>query len=294
MLASGTSPTEFWHYAGAVESGSEHPIAKAIVNRAAIVGEGSFDILSDFTAVPGRGVRATVDGVVVLAGKPGWIADEGEVFSAEMTEAVAAAELLGHSAIVVAWGGRARGVIDVADQPKATSAQAITEIKSLGLTPILLTGDNQRAADAIGHAVGIDTIIAGVLPEQKVSTIKDLQAGGAKVAMVGDGINDAAALATADIGLAMGTGTDAAIEASDITVVRGDLRTVPDAIRLSTATLRIIKSNLFWAFAYNVAAIPLAAFGMLNPMIAGGAMALSSIFVVSNSLRLRRFKAWSA
>ncbi|MDR2564825.1 MAG: heavy metal translocating P-type ATPase [Bifidobacteriaceae bacterium] len=249
--------------------------------------------VAGFSAAPGRGVRGVVEGVTVWAGKPGWVTDQGLALGETLATAQGQAEKLGQTVTAVGWDGRVRGIIAVADSPKPTSAQAVAELKRLGLEPVLLTGDNPKAAEAIAHAVGIDRVIAGVLPGQKVDVIKGLQGDGATVAMVGDGINDAAALATANLGMAMGTGTDAAIEASDLTLVRGDLRTVPDAIRLSQATLRIIKSNLFWAFAYNTAALPLAAFGLLGPLIAGGAMALSSAFVVSNSLRLRRFKAWS-
>jgi Cu+-exporting ATPase len=204
-----------------------------------------------------------------------------------------AAELEGRTVVYVGWDGAVRGAVVVSDTIKPTSTQAITELRSLGLTPVLLTGDNGRAARAVATEVGIGEVIAEVLPEDKVSVVRRLQGEGRVVAMVGDGVNDAAALAAADLGLAMGTGTDVAIEASDLTLVRGDLRAAADAIRLSRSTLRTIKGNLFWAFAYNVAALPLAALGFLNPLIAGAAMAFSSVFVVSNSLRLRRFKAWS-
>ncbi|MDR1078872.1 MAG: HAD-IC family P-type ATPase, partial [Propionibacteriaceae bacterium] len=207
---------------------------------------------------------------------------------------VAAAEAAGQTTVVLGWEGLARGVIALADRPKPTAAAAVAELKRLGLTPILLTGDNRRTADQVAAEVGVDQVVADVLPGQKADQVARLRAQGRRVAMVGDGINDAAALATADIGLAMGSGADAAIEASDITLVRTDLRLVPDAIRLSTATWRVIRSNLFWALAYNVAAIPLATLGLASPLLAGAAMACSSLFVVSNSLRLRRFKAWSA
>jgi Cu+-exporting ATPase len=287
----GEDAVRFTRLTTAVESGSEHPVAVAIREHAS--SSGHLPAVTDFTAVPGQGVSGLVEGVTVFAGKPAWLTAQGLTASETVSDSVRQAEKLGQTVVAAGWDGHVRGVVAVADTPKPTSAQAVEELKHLGLATVLLTGDNQRAADAIAAKVGIQRVIAGVLPDQKARIVRDLQAEGARVAMVGDGINDSAALATADLGLAMGTGTDAAIEASDLTLVRGDLRTVPDAIRLSAATLKIIKSNLFWAFAYNTAAIPLAAFGLLNPLIAGAAMALSSAFVVSNSLRLRRFKAWS-
>ncbi|MDR1634743.1 MAG: heavy metal translocating P-type ATPase [Bifidobacteriaceae bacterium] len=282
--------------AGAVEPGASALARAGAVDEgvAALLRAGAQPaVVTDFAAVPGRGVRGSVDGTTVFAGKPDWVRGEGLVLSDALADGIGQAEDLGQTVTAVGWDGRVRGIVAVADSPKPTAAAAVAELKRLRLTPVLLTGDNRRAAEAIGAAVGIERVIAGVLPGEKVEVIKGLQAEGAVVAMVGDGINDAAALATANLGMAMGTGTDAAIEASDLTLVRGDPRTVPDAIRLSAATLRIIKSNLFWAFAYNTAAVPLAAFGLLGPLIAGGAMAISSAFVVSNSLRLRRFKAWS-
>ncbi|MDR1294878.1 MAG: heavy metal translocating P-type ATPase [Bifidobacteriaceae bacterium] len=320
VMAPGQDPVEFWSRALAVETPSEHPVAIAIaeygpVALAAAGSASGFDgdramvpewpspiiaprIAERFEAIPGRGVRAIVrdatgSAAAVAAGKPAWVEAEGNLMGTEVRDAIVQGEEAGRTSVAVAWHGRVRGVIAVADRPKPTSAQAIAELRRLGLTPVLVTGDNRRAAEAIAREVGVERVIAEVLPGDKVRVVAELQAGGARVAMVGDGINDSAALAQADLGLAMGTGTDAAIQASDLTLVRGDLRTVPDAIRLSTATMRIITSNLFWAFAYNTAAIPLAALGLLNPLIAGAAMALSSAFVVSNSLRLRRFKAWS-
>ncbi|MDR2382000.1 MAG: heavy metal translocating P-type ATPase [Bifidobacteriaceae bacterium] len=299
FLARGQDPAEFARRAGAVESASTHPVAVAVAQHAAAAladaagPAHNLPVPDGFVSVPGQGVHGVVCGTEVFAGKPDWLTAQGLVVHEGLEDGIGQGQDLGQTVVAVGWDGRVRGVIAVADAPKPTSAQAVAELKQLGMTPVLLSGDNARAAKAVAAAVGIDRVIAGVLPGQKVDVIKQLQAEGAKVAMVGDGINDAPALAQANLGMAMGTGADAAIEASDLTLVRGDLRTVPDAIRLSQATLRIIKSNLFWAFAYNTAALPLAAFGLLNPMIAGLAMALSSIFVVSNSLRLRRFKAWS-
>jgi Cu+-exporting ATPase len=230
----------------------------------------------------------------VIAGRERFLADWSMHLDDTLLAARDVAEAAGRTPICVGWDGRARAVIIVADTVKATSAEAVAGLRALGLRPVLLTGDNQRAARAVAAEVGIDEVIAEVLPQDKVDVIRRLQAEGRVVAMVGDGVNDAAALARADLGLAMGTGTDVAIEASDITLVRGDLRAAVDAIRLSRATLRTIKTNLFWAFAYNIAALPLAAAGLLNPMLAGLAMAFSSVFVVSNSLRLRRFRSTSS
>jgi Cu+-exporting ATPase len=247
-----------------------------------------------FTSTPGLGVAGTVDGHAVVAGRPGWLAAEWSQHLGERaTAAIQEAESKGHTAVAVGWDGSARGVLVVADTVKPTSAQAVAELMALGLRPVLLTGDNERAARAIAAEVGIDEVVAEVLPADKVAVVRRLQDEGRVVAMVGDGVNDAASLVEASLGLAMGTGTDVAIEASDLTLVRGDLRTAVDAIRLARRTLATIKGNLFWAFAYNVAAIPLAMLGLLNPLIAGAAMAFSSGFVVSNSLRLRRFDAIS-
>jgi Cu+-exporting ATPase len=288
--ASSVSRAELLRRAGAVEDASEHPIARAIAE-AARAEAGPLPPAESFANEQGLGVRGCVEGHAVAAGRPRFLADLGMPLTDELAAAVSDAEQLGRTAIVVGWDGEAQGVVVVADTVKPTSADGIAELRGLGLRPVLLTGDNERAARAVAAQVGIDDVIADVMPADKVAVVRRLQAGGAVVAMAGDGVNDAAALAQADLGLAMGTGTDVAIEASDLTLVRGDLRAAADAIRLSRRTLRTIKSNLFWAFAYNVAAIPLAAMGFLNPILAGAAMAFSSIFVVSNSLRLRRFQS---
>jgi Cu+-exporting ATPase len=278
--------------AGALEDASEHPIAKAVAAAAKTVHDSTLPGVENFSNHDGRGVSGIVEGHAVLVGRRSWLAEDWSIDAPEDLIAKAeAAEAQGQTPVWVAWGGATRGVIVVADTIKDTSAQAIAQFRALGLRPILLTGDNTRAAHAVAALVGIEPqdVIAEVLPADKVSAVKALQEKGKVVAMVGDGVNDAAALAQADLGLAMGTGSDVAIEASDLTLVRGDLRAAADAIRLSRSTLKTIKGNLFWAFAYNVAAIPLAALGLLNPLIAGAAMAFSSVFVVSNSLRLRRF-----
>lgn len=254
---------------------------------------GALPTPEDFANVPGLGVQGVVEGHAVLVGREKLLAEWAMELPAELGRAKTRAEAAGRTAIAVAWDGEARAVLEVADAVKDTSGEAVTRLRALGLTPILLTGDNRAVAEAVAAEVGIAPahVIAEVMPEDKVAVVKRLQGEGRSVAMVGDGVNDAAALAQADLGLAMGTGTDAAIEAGDLTLVRGDLRAAADAIRLARRTLGTIKSNLFWAFAYNVAALPLAAAGLLNPMIAGAAMAFSSVFVVGNSLRLRGFKA---
>ncbi|WP_240962971.1 heavy metal translocating P-type ATPase [Antrihabitans stalactiti] len=290
VTADGEHADDVLRIAGALEDSSEHPIAVAIA-KGARERVGTLPEVETFTNIEGLGVQGVVDGHAVVVGRPRLLADWSLRLPAELDAALSAAEAKGRTAVAVGWDGVARGVLVVADAVKPTSAAAITQLRALGLTPIMLTGDNAAAARAIADQVGIETVIAEVLPQDKVDTIKRLQSEGKVVAMVGDGINDAAALAQADLGLAMGTGTDVAIEASDLTLVRGDLRAAADAIRLSRRTLRTIKGNLFWAFGYNVAAIPLAAAGLLNPMLAGAAMAFSSVFVVSNSLRLRRFRS---
>ena len=287
--AAGHDRDELLRLAGAVESASEHPIARAIAEAAAT--RGRLPSVAAFGNTEGLGVRGTVEGNEVYVGRPSLLRQAGFEVPAEVQQAIIAAEDAGRTAVVAGWNGVARGVLAVADAVKPTSRAAVAALRRLGLTPVLLTGDNATVARAVAGEVGIDEVIAEVLPADKVDVIKRLQAEGKVVAMVGDGVNDAAALAQADLGLAMGTGTDVAIEASDLTLVRGDLMAAVDAIRLARRTLRVIKSNLFWAFAYNVAALPLATAGLLNPMIAGAAMALSSVFVVANSLRLRRFAA---
>lgn len=287
--AAGEEPTEVLRLAGAVEDGSEHPIARAIADGArAKVGE--LPAVEGFTNVAGLGVQGVADGHALVVGRPALLADWSQRLTPELDTAMREAQAQGRTAIAVGWDGQARGVLVVADAVKPTSKEAIGQLRALGLEPIMLTGDNEAAAHTIAEQVGVQEVYAEVLPQDKVDVVKRLQCEGRVVAMVGDGVNDAAALAQADLGLAMGTGTDVAIEASDLTLVRGDLRAAADAIRLSRRTLATIKGNLFWAFAYNVAALPLAAAGLLNPMLAGAAMAFSSVFVVTNSLRLRRFR----
>jgi P-type Cu+ transporter len=276
--------------AAAAEAASEHPIARAIA-AGATERLGPLPAVEDFVNVEGLGVRGKVDGRTVIVGRARFVIDQGHDIPAALAAATGSAEAAGRTVVVVAWDGDVRGALAVSDAVKPTSAEAVRLFAALGLTPVLLTGDNTTVARAVADEVGIDRVTAEVLPPDKVDVVKRLQGDGRVVAMVGDGVNDAAALAQADLGLAMGTGTDVAIEASDIALVRGDLRAAADAIRLSRATLRTIKGNLFWAFSYNIVALPLAIAGLLNPMIAGAAMALSSVFVVTNSLRLRRFRS---
>ncbi|GAC58689.1 copper-transporting ATPase CopA [Gordonia hirsuta DSM 44140 = NBRC 16056] len=290
VVEPGVSREELLRLAGALENASEHPIAQAIA-KGATEQVGDLPEPEDFANVEGKGVQGMVDGHAVVVGRELLLADWSQYLSEEVAAAKAEAEAEGKTVVAVGWDGQARGIVVVADTVKPTSAEAIAQLKKIGLSPVLLTGDNAAAARHIADEVGIDEVIAEVLPTEKVDVVVGMQAQGKIVAMVGDGVNDAPALATADLGLAMGTGTDVAIEAADLTLVRGDLRSAVDAIRLSRKTLGTIKSNLFWAFAYNVAAIPIAALGMLNPMLAGAAMAFSSVFVVGNSLRLRGFRS---
>ncbi|MFT9786301.1 heavy metal translocating P-type ATPase, partial [Streptomyces rhizosphaericola] len=291
--AEGTDENDILRLAGAIEHSSEHPIAQAVAAGAAERLDGTaLPTPENFANIPGLGVQGTVDGHAVLVGREKLLAEWEIRLPESLARAKAEAESAGRTAIAVAWDGEARAVLEVADAVKETSAEAVERLRALGLTPMLLTGDNRAVAEAVAAEVGIDAgqVFAEVMPEDKVDVVKRLQAEGRSVAMVGDGVNDAAALAQADLGLAMGTGTDAAIEAGDLTLVRGDLRAAADAIRLARRALSTIRTNLFWAFAYNVGALPLAAAGLLNPMIAGAAMAFSSVFVVGNSLRLRGFK----
>lgn len=288
VVGAGEDRTEALELVGALEAASEHPIAAAIA--AGATDElGTLAPVTGFANRAGLGVTGDVNGHEVMAGRQSIFSELDWLVSEELTAAREMAEAAGHTAVLGGWDDRVRTVLVVADAVKATSAEAVEQFRDLGLAPVLLTGDNASTARSVADEVGIDEVIAEVLPSEKVAAVRDLQERGRVVAMVGDGVNDAAALATADLGLAMGTGTDAAIEASDLTLVRGDLRVAGDAIQLSRRTLATIKGNLFWAFAYNVAALPLAAAGLLNPMIAGAAMAFSSVFVVANSLRLRRF-----
>ncbi|MEY3558797.1 MAG: hypothetical protein RL374_1503 [Actinomycetota bacterium] len=293
VCVDGVTRNDALTFAGAVEKSSEHPIARAIV-RTAEEEVGTLPALDDFESLPGVGATGRIGGTIVTVGREEMFRERLVILPKMIREALATSREDGHTAVIVTWDGQAKAVLALADQPKPTSAEAIASLKLMGLAPILLTGDNPTTARAIAESVGIDTdehhLYAGVMPEDKVAVVRDLQERGYAVAMVGDGVNDAAALTQADVGIAMGGGTDVAMQASDLTIVNGDLRSVPDAIRLSRATLRTIRTNVFWAFAYNVAAIPLAASGRLNPMWAGLAMASSSVFVVTNSLRLRRVK----
>jgi Cu+-exporting ATPase len=301
VAADGESADDVRRLAAALESASEHPIGRAVARlpEDAVNGIGGpgrpprpqMSAVEGFTNREGLGVEGVVEGHAVVVGRPSLLADWSQHLTPELAAAVEKAQGEGYTAVAVGWDGRARGVIVVGDTIKASSAEAVAGLRDLGLTPILLTGDNEAAARHVAAEVGIETVVADVLPADKVAEVQRLQASGRVVAMVGDGVNDAAALAQADLGLAMGTGTDVAIEASDLTLVRGDLLVAVDAIRLSRRTLGTIKGNLFWAFAYNVAALPLAAAGLLNPMLAGAAMAFSSVFVVTNSLRLRGFRS---
>ena len=288
--APGVDAAEVLRFAGAVEDASEHPVAAAVAAGARDRLDGGLPAVADFAGHQGLGVSGVVDGHGVAVGRPGWLESEWALaVPAGLAARAAEAEAAGQTAVFAGWDRQVRGMLAVTDAIKPTSAEAISRLRGMGLRPVLLTGDNERAARAVAFQVGIGEMIAGVLPEEKVRAIRRLQDEGQVVAMAGDGVNDAAALAQADLGLAMGTGTDAAIEASDLTLVRGDLLAVPDAIALSRRTLSTIRGNLFWAFGYNAAAIPLAALGFLNPLIAAAAMAFSSVFVVTNSLRLRRF-----
>jgi Cu+-exporting ATPase len=277
--------------AASVETGSEHPVARAVV-AAARSRDLAVEPPAGFRSTGGLGVEGIVDGIVVRVGRSDWLVAGGLDVPPELDAGLEPAERNGGgTTVLVGWDGRARGALALDDLIKPTSAAAVTELRGLGLRPVLLTGDNAQAAGAVAAAVGIgaEDVIAGVLPEGKVDAVLQLQHQGRRVAMVGDGVNDAAALAAADLGIALGTGTDVAIEAGDVTLLRGEIGAVPQAVRLSRATLRTIRQNLGWAFGYNLAALPLAGFGLLNPLIAGLAMALSSVAVVSNSLRLRGF-----
>jgi Cu+-exporting ATPase len=290
VAADGEDRDEVLGVAGALEHASEHPIAQAIA-RAARDALGELPALEGFANHQGLGVEGIVRGHGVQVGRPTFMAEWSVRVPASLDAARSAAEAEGRTAVLVAWDGAVRGLLVVADAVKPTSAEAVESLRALGLRPVLLTGDNEATARAVAAEVGIDQVIAEVLPSGKADVVRRLQAEGRVVAMVGDGVNDAPALAAADLGLAIGTGTDVAIEASDLTLVSGDLRAAADAIRLSRATLRTIKQNLAWAFGYNVAALPLAAAGFLNPVIAGLAMAFSSVSVVANALRLRRFRS---
>ncbi len=288
----GVAAEDVLRLAGAVEHAASHPIARAVAEAAeAAEVAGRLPAVERFETLPGRGVQGVVDGRLVRVGRRSWLDELGLAVPDDLAQVVQVAEAAGRTPVWVATDQQVLGVVEVSDTVRHTSAEAVRQLRGLGLEPVLLTGDNERAARHVAAQVGIERVIAEVLPQDKADVVRRLQGEGRVVAMVGDGINDAAALAQADLGLAMGTGTDVAIEASDLTLVRGDLMSAVDAVRLSRATLRTIKGNLVWAFGYNVAAIPLAVAGLLNPLFAGAAMAFSSVFVVTNSLRLRRFRS---
>ena len=294
VAAPGESRDEVLRTAGALEAASDHPIARAIAAAAGQDGGGGgLPDVAGFASLDGLGVEGSVEGRAVVVGRPRLLAERGLELPEGLDAARARAEASGRTVVAAGWDGAARGLLVVADAVRPTSADAVRQLRGLGLRPVLVTGDHEAAARAVAAEVGVEEVVAGVLPAGKVEVVRRLQAEGHVVAVVGDGVNDAAALAQADLGIALGTGTDVAVEASDLTLVRGDLRSAADAVRLSRATLRTIRGNLAWAFAYNVAAIPLAMAGLLTPMVAGAAMALSSVFVVTNSLRLRRFRSAS-
>jgi len=294
VAAPGEDPGDVLRTAGALEAASDHPIARAVAAAAGQDGGGrGLPDVAGFASLDGLGVEGSVEGRSVVVGRPRLLAERGLGLPVELDAARARAEASGRTVVAAGWDGAARGLLVVADTVKPTSAEAVRQLRALGLRPVLVTGDHEAAARAVAAEVGVEEVVAGVLPAGKVDVVRRLQAEGHVVAVVGDGVNDAAALAQADLGIALGTGADVAVEASDLTLVRGDLRSAADAVRLSRATLRTIRGNLGWAFAYNVAALPLAMAGLLTPMVAGAAMALSSVFVVTNSLRLRRVRSTS-
>jgi Cu+-exporting ATPase len=292
LAAEGVKPARAVSVAAAVEQGSEHPLARAIIRHHE---ERGFPTLlaTDFATTPGRGQTALLEGQRAALGHPSWLAEQGFAASAGLSEQLADKLLSGHTVIGVGLQEAMIALIVISDTIKDSSVEAVQRLRDLGLNPVMATGDNEAVAARIAGEVGITTVHAGVTPEGKALLVREFQDAGHQVAMVGDGINDAPALATADLGIAMGTGTDAAMTAGDITIVNGDLRSVSDGIRLARRTLATIRGNLFWAFAYNVAAIPLAVAALLNPIVAGLAMAFSSVFVVTNSLRLRGFRPTS-